>query len=77
MKLKSSQELADGRVMFMWSANNRGRGKDDNITLAIVAKGTCRAEKPSKQQGIIACCQTGGWRGDINLSSRVKSSLGI
>ena len=76
MKLKPINTLSDGKQLFAWWANNKGRGSD-NCTLAVVSKDTPRSARSKDQCEVITMVRTSSWNGNVNLSKRVRKELGI
>jgi len=82
MRLKQTNTLSDGRLLFAYWANNRGRG-DNNCTLVIVDANTARPDySKSVCQGNGFNCgdnwiRTSSWAGDVNVSKRVCEYLDI
>ena len=75
MRLNKINEMRDGRVLMMYFANNRGRGSD-NCTLVVAPTGTAR---PTYSRGLTGypTVRTSAWAGNVNLSRRVCSQIGI
>ena len=67
---------ANGQAVYVWQANNAGRG-DDNVTIATVKAGTPRADRAAKQINVIASVRVCGWRGKLNLVADTLQTLGI
>lgn len=76
MRLQKETLLSNGRKLFVWFANNKGRG-DNNCTLAVVDWEEKRASRVAGQKGFEAMTTTSAWRGNINLSEQICKELGI
>jgi hypothetical protein len=76
MKINKINKLRDGRQLFAFWANNRGRGQN-NCTLQIVPETAERPVMSKMTRGVISSTQTSSWNGNVNISCRVCEKLGI
>lgn len=76
MKINKINQLVDGKLLFAFWANNRGRGSD-NCTLQIVPTGTKRPIYSRLTENVIATTTTSSWRGKVNFSEKICRELGI
>ena len=78
MYLKKETQLKTGNKLIAYWTNNKGRG-DNNCTLYVVTNETVRAGccKEQEKLNYLSMCTTCSWRGDVNLSVKVCSFLGI
>ena len=75
MMLKQINKLTTGQYLSAHWANNKGRGRN-NCTLSIIAQPTDRG---AYVRDTIAITQTrtSSWNGNVNLSKRICTKLGI
>ena len=76
MRLNKITKLKNGNQLFVYYANNAGRG-DSNCTLMIVPEGEPRMPYSRMVKNVIQTALTSSWKSDINLSKSVLSVLGI
>ena len=76
MRLKKINELENGNLLFVYWANNTGRGTN-NCTLIVVPPGEQRTSYSRDVKNIISKTLTSSWRGDVNLSQVILDELGI
>ena len=76
MKLGKITKLTSGNQLFVYFANNKGRGAN-NCTLIVVPAGAIRPRYSRDVKNIIAQTRTGSWRGIVNMSVDVCTRLGI
>ncbi len=76
MRLAKENLLDNGQKLFVWFANNKGRGSN-NCTLAVVDWEEKRAVRVAGQKGFNAMTTTSAWNGNINLSKQICNELGI
>ena len=77
MRLAKITELKNGLKLLAYWANNRGRGRD-NCSLFVVDGADPRPATAKQAMKIAyAATRTSSWAGNVNLSRRVKSELGI
>jgi hypothetical protein len=78
MRLKKETPLKNGNKLLAYWANNRGRG-NDNCTLIVVRGDYMRPAytRMIADADTIARCRVSSWAGDVNLSRKIQSFLGI
>jgi len=76
MRLKPINTLSDGRQLFAFWANNRGRG-NNNSTLQVAGPDGQRGDYSRNSTGVQREARTSSWRGNVNLSRAVCRELGI
>ena len=76
MYLDKINKLKNGNLLFVYYANNKGRGTD-NCTLVVAKSGTTRTPRSHQVNGTIATTRNSSWALDINVSKKVCGLLGI
>jgi len=76
MYLRNTVQLRDGRVLYVYWANNKGRGRN-NCTLIVCPKSQPRTPFSDGIKTYDAKTQTASWLSNVNLSKRVLSELGL
>lgn len=76
MRLNKIEKLKNGNQLFVFWANNAGRGSN-NCTLQIVPPTSIRKIYSRETENIIAQTRTSSWKGDVNFSENVCDRLGI
>lgn len=76
MKLNKTNGLKNGNQLFVYWANNRGRGSD-NCTLVVVPAGENRPSFSRDVKNVISKTRTSSWKGLVNFSRSVCDRLMI
>lgn len=76
MHLKTIEQLNNGKQLFIFYANDKGRGKN-NCTIQLVDKNQKRKLTAKDTTIVLKEVYTSSWKGDINFSKNVQKLLGI
>jgi hypothetical protein len=76
MRLEKETILKNGKKLLAYWANNAGRG-NNNCTLIVVDAAVERPTFSANVTEYYAATKTSSWKGNVNLSKRVQSKLGI
>ena len=76
MRLKKTNLLKSGDVMFAYFSNNRGKS-GVNCRLVVAPAGTDRTAFSRDVKNVVSSAYCGHWAGDVNLSKYVCEQLGI
>jgi len=76
MHLKKVEKLKNGKQLFVFFSNDKGRGKN-NCTIQLV-EGTEKRKLTAKlTKEVLKEVYTTSWKGDINFSKRIQKILGV
>jgi hypothetical protein len=76
MHLKKIEKLKNGQQLFLFFANDKGRGRN-NCIIQVVEKGERRNIVAKRTKNVLAEAYTTSWKGDVNFSKQVQKILGI
>lgn len=76
MHLKKVEELKNGKQLFIFFSNDKGRGKN-NCTIQKVWSGEKRKLTAKQTVNVISEAYTTSWKGDVNFSKRIQKILDV